>query len=69
MDIFINQADKIWTTEKGSVHYQIQATGLKISWLEYNHGEWSLKFLTKKILKNLLLRKMIFGQYGRTHLS
>lgn len=42
-------ADKIWTTEKGSVHYLNSGDWIEnLSWLEYNKGTWSLKFFNEK---------------------
>ena len=42
-------ADKIWTTEKGSVHYLNSGDWIEnLSWLEFDKGNWSLKFFNEK---------------------
>jgi len=42
-------ADKIWTTEKGSVHYLNSGDWIEnLSWLEFDKGTWSLKFFNEK---------------------
>ena len=42
-------ADKIWTTEKGNVHYLNSGDWIEnLSWLEYNKGTWNLKFFNEK---------------------
>lgn len=42
-------ANKIWTTEKGSVHYLNSGDWIEnLSWLEYNDGDWSLNFFNEK---------------------
>ena len=51
-------ADKIWTTEKGSVHYLNSGDWIEnLSWLEYNHGEWNLKFFNEKDFENPVIEK------------
>jgi UDP-2,3-diacylglucosamine pyrophosphatase LpxH len=51
-------ADKILTTEKGSVHYLNSGDWIEnLSWLEYNHGEWSLKFFNKKDFEKPIIEK------------
>ena len=51
-------ADKIWTTEKGSVHYLNSGDWIEnLSWLEYNHGEWSLKFFNEKYFEKPIIEK------------
>ena len=42
-------ADKIWTTEKGSVHYLNSGDWIEnLSWLEFDKGTWNLKFFNEK---------------------
>ena len=42
-------ADKIWTTEKGSVHYLNSGDWIEnLSWLEFDKGNWNLKFFNEK---------------------
>ena len=51
-------ADKIWTTEKGSVHYLNSGDWIEnLSWLEYNHGEWNLKFFNEKAFEKPIIEK------------
>lgn len=51
-------ADKIWTTEKGSVHYLNSGDWIEnLSWLEYNHGEWNLKFFNEKDFEKPIIEK------------
>ena len=51
-------ADKIWTTEKGSVHYLNSGDWIEnLSWLEYNHGEWRLKFFNEKDFEKPIIEK------------
>lgn len=51
-------ADKIWTTEKGSVHYLNSGDWIEnLSWLEYNHGEWNLKFFNEKDFEKPVIEK------------
>lgn len=51
-------ADKIWTTEKGSVHYLNSGDWIEnLSWLEYNHGEWKLKFFNEKDFEKPIIEK------------
>ena len=50
--------DKIWTTEKGSVHYLNSGDWIEnLSWLEYNHGEWNLKFFNEKDFEKPIIEK------------
>ena len=42
-------ADKIWTIEKGSVHYLNSGDWIEnLSWLEFDKGAWNLKFFNEK---------------------
>ncbi|MFN3271110.1 MAG: UDP-2,3-diacylglucosamine diphosphatase [Cloacibacterium caeni] len=51
-------ADKIWTTEKGSVHYLNSGDWIEnLSWLEYNHGDWNLKFFNEKDFEKPIIEK------------
>ena len=51
-------ADKIWTTEKGNVHYLNSGDWIEnLSWLEYNHGEWNLKFFNEKDFEKPIIEK------------
>ena len=51
-------ADKIWATEKGSVHYLNSGDWIEnLSWLEYNHGEWRLKFFNEKDFEKPIIEK------------
>ncbi|GAB1356470.1 UDP-2,3-diacylglucosamine diphosphatase [Cloacibacterium normanense] len=51
-------ADKIWTTERGSVHYLNSGDWIEnLSWLEYNQGEWGLKFFNEKDFEKPIIEK------------
>ena len=51
-------ADKILTTEKGSVHYLNSGDWIEnLSWLEYNKGNWNLKFFNEKDFEKPIIEK------------
>ena len=51
-------ADKIWTTEKGNVHYLNSGDWIEnLSLLEYNNGEWNLKFFNEKDIEKPIIEK------------
>lgn len=51
-------ADKIWTTEKGSVHYLNSGDWIEnLSWLEFDKGNWNLKFFNEKDFEKPIIEK------------
>ena len=51
-------ADKIWTTEKGSVHYLNSGDWIEnLSWLEFDKGNWNLKFFKEKDFEKPIIEK------------
>ena len=51
-------ADKIWTTEKGSVHYLNSGDWIEnLSWLEFDKGTWNLKFFNEKDFEKPIIEK------------
>lgn len=51
-------ADKIWTTEKGSVHYLNSGDWIEnLSWLEFDKGNWSLNFFNEKDFEKPIIEK------------
>ena len=51
-------ADKIWTTEKGNVHYLNSGDWIEnLSWLEFDKGNWSLNFFNEKDFEKPIIEK------------
>lgn len=51
-------ADKIWTTEKRSVHYLNSGDWIEnLSWLEFDKGNWNLKFFNEKDFEKPIIEK------------
>ena len=51
-------ADKIWTTEKGSIHYLNSGDWIEnLSWLEFDKGNWNLKFFNEKDFEKPIIEK------------
>jgi UDP-2,3-diacylglucosamine pyrophosphatase LpxH len=51
-------ADKIWTTEKGSVHYLNSGDWIEnLSWLEFDKGNWRLNFFNGKDFEKPIIEK------------
>lgn len=51
-------ADKIWTTEKGSVRYLNSGDWIEnLSWLEYDKGEWALKYFDEKAFEKPIIEE------------
>ena len=51
-------ADKILTTEKGSVHYLNSGDWIEnLSWLEFDKGNWNLKFFNEKDFEKPIIEK------------
>ena len=51
-------ADKIWTTEKGSVHYLNSGDWIEnLSWFEFDKGNWNLKFFNEKDFEKPIIEK------------
>ena len=51
-------ADKIWTTEKGSVHYLNSGDWIEnLSWLEFDKVTWCLKFFNEKDFEKPIIEK------------